>query len=79
MYNVTDVSSYRSNSAIMNWGPGTHRKYDYNTTVSDIDECTLNINGCDHNCTNTFGSYTCSCRAGCELAANGHSCEGTIN
>ena len=44
--------------------------------VSDIDECTLNIAGCDHNCINTFGSFTCSCQVGYKLAANGRSCDG---
>ena len=47
-------------------------------TSSDIDECVLNTDGCAHNCTNTIGSYTCSCRMGFSLAANRHSCEGII-
>ena len=34
----------------------------------DVDECARNNGGCDHTCTNTAGSYACSCRAGYLLA-----------
>ncbi|KAI8515731.1 calcium ion binding, partial [Branchiostoma belcheri] len=30
----------------------------------DIDKCTGNNGGCDHNCVNTAGSYHCTCRKG---------------
>ena len=30
----------------------------------DIDECAVNNGGCAHNCTNTAGSYHCSCLEG---------------
>ena len=33
----------------------------------DIDECTRYEGICDHFCTNTLGSYECSCRTGFEL------------
>jgi len=42
----------------------------------DIDECTLDIDICDHNCTNNLGSYTCLCRTGYSLDSDGHSCNG---
>ena len=42
--------------------------------ISDIDECTEDA--CDHNCTNTDGSFTCSCNNGYELDDNGRSCNG---
>ena len=42
----------------------------------DINECELNTDGCDHSCSNTIGSYTCSCRDGYTLAADGRSCQG---
>ena len=42
--------------------------------ISDIDECTEDP--CDHNCTNTDGSFTCSCNNGYELDDNGRSCNG---
>jgi hypothetical protein len=39
--------------------------YDYIQRV-DINECVTNNGGCEasHNCTNTFGSFTCSCMYG---------------
>ena len=30
----------------------------------DIDECSVDKGGCQHICTNTDGSYECSCNAG---------------
>ena len=42
--------------------------------ISDIDECMEDP--CDHNCTNTDGSFTCSCNNGYELDENGRSCNG---
>ena len=42
--------------------------------ISDIDECTEDP--CDHDCTNTNGSFTCSCNNGYELDDNGRSCNG---
>lgn len=43
---------------------------------SDVDECVLGANGCTQNCTNTVGSYTCSCTEGFSLAENGETCKG---
>ena len=41
----------------------------------DIDECTNNP--CEHNCTNTDGSFMCSCyHDGYELDENGINCTG---
>ena len=44
--------------------------------ISDINECTLNVDGCDHTCTNTLGSYYCRCRSGYRLATGGRTCQG---
>ncbi|ELU12473.1 hypothetical protein CAPTEDRAFT_97299 [Capitella teleta] len=49
-------------------------------SISDINEC-LGESGVDydkdcHECTNTIGSYTCSCDHGYELSPNGTSCGG---
>ena len=43
--------------------------------ILDIDEC---INGCDVNavCTNTHGSYTCTCQSG--YSGDGVICEGVL-
>lgn len=32
--------------------------------TSDVDECATNNGGCQHDCTNTMGSYRCSCHNG---------------
>ena len=32
--------------------------------IADIDECMLKTVVCDNICTNTIGSYKCSCRSG---------------
>ena len=41
---------------------------------TDIDECLNFGEGCQHNCTNTIGSYYCSCADGYYLDDNGHNC-----
>ena len=44
---------------------------------SDIDECTSNsLHSCSDICTNTYGSYTCSCHVGYSLDNNGLTCSG---
>ena len=42
----------------------------------DINECRVRNGDCDHTCTNTLGSYYCSCKDGYKLAANQRDCEG---
>jgi len=42
---------------------------------TDTNECALNNGGCDHNCINTEGSYTCTCNPGYDLV-NGTQCIG---
>ena len=44
---------------------------------SDDDECDSDNGGCQHTCTNTEGSYVCSCDSDkFELADDGHTCNG---
>ena len=43
----------------------------------DINECSEASDGCAQNCTNTNGSYTCSCNTGYRLDNDRHSCNGT--
>ncbi|KAK6481949.1 tolloid-like protein 2 isoform X1 [Huso huso] len=42
---------------------------------SDKDECSKDNGGCQHVCTNTFGSYSCQCRNGFILHENAHDCK----
>ncbi|XP_066264138.1 uncharacterized protein [Branchiostoma lanceolatum] len=41
----------------------------------DVDECASNNGGCAQNCTNTVGSFVCSCRDGFVLNSDGLSCD----
>ncbi|KAG8174977.1 hypothetical protein JTE90_004709 [Oedothorax gibbosus] len=45
------------------------------TCTTDVDECTTGKSACDHDCTNTQGSYKCSCRGGYVLQPDGRTCE----
>ena len=44
--------------------------------LSDVDECEIGTNNCDQICSNTDGSFTCSCEDGFRLSVDGHSCVG---
>lgn len=44
---------------------------------TDIDECMIMNGGCDTQCTNSEGSYECSCSEGYALMPDGRSCAGT--
>ena len=45
--------------------------------VADIDECERDNGGCNHNCDNTEGSYTCSCKTGFDFVGESqHQCTG---
>ena len=44
----------------------------------DIDECTAGTDMCAHNCLNTLGSYTCTCRQGYSLSLNNRTCNGML-
>ena len=43
---------------------------------TDINECDRDGLICDHSCTNTNGSFVCSCNMGYELSPDGHTCKG---
>ena len=45
---------------------------------ADNDECSHNNGGCDHDCTNSIGSYECACREGYDLADDDHKCIGMV-
>ena len=42
--------------------------------VVDIDECEEMTSGCQQKCTNTNGSFTCSCVEGYELNIDNKTC-----
>lgn len=42
----------------------------------DIDECAEGTDGCTQTCTDTKGSYVCSCDTGYRLANDSHGCDG---
>ena len=45
----------------------------------DVNECADGFSsGCGQVCTNTVGSFECSCNAGYELASDGFLCKGEI-
>jgi len=52
--------------------------FSFNFTQTDINECVEEQMKCLHICTNTPGSYVCSCRPGYVLSADGHTCFGEI-
>ncbi|KAL5481924.1 hypothetical protein EMCRGX_G022199 [Ephydatia muelleri] len=41
----------------------------------DINECTLGVSGCNQICTNTIGSYICSCNLGYQISSNNRTCQ----
>jgi len=50
----------------------------YVTFIPDIDECAINEGGCEHICSNTIGSFYCSCFTGYQLDSNGLNCSGEL-
>ena len=53
-------------------------KNHFNFISKDKNECALGISGCQNICTNTYGSYKCSCFSGYELKPDGLTCQGKI-
>ena len=44
----------------------------HKTFYLDIDECNENTDNCSQNCSNTIGSYQCSCNDGYTLDSHQH-------
>lgn len=53
-------------------------KYEYKSFLlfSDINECAKNNGNCVQTCTNTFGSFSCSCLTGYVLNGDKITCTG---
>ena len=49
-----------------------------NPALTDVDECATNNGGCEHYCTNTIGSFVCSCYTGYTLDGDGRTCLGEL-
>ena len=47
--------------------------------AADVNECSTNNGGCSHVCTNTVGSFVCSCNTGYELDSDETTCSGECN
>ncbi|XP_006822592.1 uncharacterized protein LOC102803666 [Saccoglossus kowalevskii] len=48
------------------------------TTCLDLDECADNSAGCEYDCVNLNGSYSCQCPNGQILSYDGHTCEADV-
>jgi hypothetical protein len=44
--------------------------------IIDINECQTGTHNCDQLCTNTHGSFTCSCMSGYTLQSDQRTCTG---
>ncbi len=51
----------------------------FTNCTTDIDECAEDSDGCGQVCTNTEGSFECSCNSGYELNGDGSTCNGEGN
>ena len=64
------------------WRQKWHQNYEKIIGIifsfTDIDECSLSIDNCDlnSNCTNTNGSFFCTCNSG--FSGNGTTCTGNL-
>ena len=56
------------------------KKLYYGSTyiISEINECSINNGNCSQLCTNTNGSYFCSCNPGYVLNGNNMTCNGEM-
>ena len=50
----------------------------FHKSFVDVDECADGTGGCAQTCTNSNGSYTCSCVSGTILSIDNLNCEGKI-
>ena len=53
-----------------------HRKFINVLVTTDVNECSSNNGNCSQICTNTNGSFICSCQIGYVLNADSRTCNG---
>ena len=70
---TTTTAQVKYTFVICTFLPTFEHKTNYNS-FTDIDECSTNRHGCEDTCTNTEGSYTCSCREGYALNEDSRTC-----
>ena len=70
---AASVSEHNTNTLKMDF------KLTFFRSTSDRDECAVENGGCQHTCTDSEGSFACSCNSGFELGADGRSCLGSSN
>ena len=67
------------NNSFMSFNP-YYNYYSINLTIdlflTDIDECIAGTDNCGSTCSNTIGSYVCSCLTGYRLQSDGSTCRG---
>ena len=88
MYNVLKYSKTwweNDDISIYRYRTGTGNKFNLimrvtrnENTFVDRDECGLLNGGCQDICTNTGGSFACSCHDNRTLGTNGFSCKGML-
>ena len=66
-------TEYFSHWALVDW-----QTLFVGSLVTDVNECNTNNGSCAQNCTNTVGSYYCTCGTGYTLNSDNHACNGMI-
>jgi len=68
------VTDYKLMGELVQVNKDVYSNVNITNTHTDVNECLTNNGGCAHSCTNSIGSYTCSCRTGYVLADDNHGC-----
>ncbi|CAL1540486.1 unnamed protein product, partial [Lymnaea stagnalis] len=74
--NCTDLTAAQQGTSLIGYscGPCPKGYYELNGTCEDINECKEIHSLCNHNCTNTEGSFICTCLPGYRLGEDKMTC-----